>query len=121
MQPDRTRPAPDYRLESWGEIAAYLNRSITTVQRWERQEGLPVRRLEHVRKPSVFALRSELDAWLAGRVRRRARGWRWLRAVRSVWLAVADGLSLGWRRGQPAAGRAVWLVLMAIAAEGVLG
>jgi hypothetical protein len=33
------------RLDSWKEIAAYLGRSIRTVQRWEREEGLPVHRL----------------------------------------------------------------------------
>ena len=26
--------APEVRLESWKEIAAYLNRDVTTVQRW---------------------------------------------------------------------------------------
>ena len=115
MQPDRTRPAPDDRLESWGEIAAYLNRSITTVQRWERQEGLPVRRLEHVRKPSVFALRSELDAWLAGRVRRRAappRWFRWLQSLRRPWLSR--------RRWRSVAVSASRFLLAAVAGVGVL-
>jgi hypothetical protein len=32
------------RLESWKEIAAYLQRDIRTVQRWERLNGLPVYR-----------------------------------------------------------------------------
>jgi len=26
------------RLDSWKEIATYLGRDVTTVQRWERQE-----------------------------------------------------------------------------------
>src|SRR3954447_2325268 len=30
------------RLESWKEIAAYVNRHVTTVRRWEKQEGLPL-------------------------------------------------------------------------------
>jgi hypothetical protein len=51
------------RLDSWKEIGAYLGRSVTTLQRWEASEGLPVRRLGHAKKGSVFALRSELDAW----------------------------------------------------------
>ncbi|MFN2563491.1 MAG: hypothetical protein ABR499_00595, partial [Gemmatimonadaceae bacterium] len=51
------------RLESWKEIAAYLGRGVTTVQRWEQQEGLPVHRLPHAKKGSVFAIRSELDDW----------------------------------------------------------
>jgi hypothetical protein len=28
-------PGKERRLESWGEIAAYLRREIRTVQRWE--------------------------------------------------------------------------------------
>lgn len=51
------------RLESWKEIAAHLGRGVTTVQRWEQHEGLPVHRLPHARGGSVFALKSELDAW----------------------------------------------------------
>ena len=35
------------RLDSWKEIAAYLGRGVRTVQRWEREEGLPVHRLAH--------------------------------------------------------------------------
>ena len=34
------------RLDSWKEIARYLNRSERTVQRWERESGLPVRRVK---------------------------------------------------------------------------
>ena len=55
-------PASD-RLESWKEIAAYLKRDVTTVQRWEKREALPVRRLVHERQGSVYAYRAELDAW----------------------------------------------------------
>ena len=33
------------RLDSWKEIAAYLKRDVTTVQRWEKEKGLPIRRL----------------------------------------------------------------------------
>src|SRR5262245_51168798 len=51
------------RLESWKEIAAYLDRGVTTVQRWELEEGLPVHRLPHAKRGSVFALREELDSW----------------------------------------------------------
>jgi hypothetical protein len=55
------------RLDSWKEIAAYLGRSIRTVQRWEEQEHLPVHRLAHADRASVFAFPHELDAWRAGR------------------------------------------------------
>ncbi len=55
------------RLDSWKEIAAYLNRDVTTVQRWEKREGMPVHRHRHDRKGSVYASRAELDEWVSGR------------------------------------------------------
>jgi TolB-like protein/Tfp pilus assembly protein PilF len=58
------------RLDSWKEIATYLGRDVTTVQRWERQEGMPVHRHLHHKRGSVYALSSELDAWRQGRKRR---------------------------------------------------
>jgi len=61
-----TRPSED-RLDSWKEIAAYLNRDVTTVQRWEKREGMPVHRHIHDRMGSVYAFRVELDAWTRGR------------------------------------------------------
>jgi Tol biopolymer transport system component len=64
--PQSTRAAED-RLDSWKEIAAYLNRDVTTVQRWEKREGMPVHRHLHDRLGSVYASRAELDAWAAGR------------------------------------------------------
>ena len=54
---------PHDRLDSWKEIAAYLGRGIRTVQRWEREEGLPVHRLVHDKRGSVYAQRDELAAW----------------------------------------------------------
>lgn len=54
-------------LDSWKEIAAYLNRDIKTVQRWEKREGMPIHRHLHERGGSVYAYRSELDAWLHSR------------------------------------------------------
>jgi hypothetical protein len=54
-------PANEPRLESWGEIAGYLRRDVRTVQRWERYQGLPVRRLQVGKLPTVYAYRSELD------------------------------------------------------------
>lgn len=51
------------RLDSWKEIAAYLKRDQRTVRRWERQLGLPVRRVPGGR--SIFAYREEIDAWLS--------------------------------------------------------
>jgi len=57
----------EVRLDSWKEIAAYLNRDVTTVQRWEKREGMPVYRHQHDRMGSVYAFRSELDAWALSR------------------------------------------------------
>jgi TolB-like protein/tetratricopeptide (TPR) repeat protein len=51
------------RLDSWKEIAAYLGRDVTTVQRWEKREGMPVHRHVHGKRGSVYALIHELDAW----------------------------------------------------------
>jgi TolB-like protein/tetratricopeptide (TPR) repeat protein len=58
---------PLERLDSWKAIASYLERDVRTVQRWEKELGLPVRRLQHQRQASVYALKSELDDWLATR------------------------------------------------------
>ena len=55
------------RLDSWKEIAAYLKRDVTTVQRWEKREGMPVHRHLHDRIGSVYAFTSELDAWRQSR------------------------------------------------------
>jgi TolB-like protein/Tfp pilus assembly protein PilF len=54
-------------LDSWKEIAAYLSRDVTTVQRWEKREGMPVHRHQHDRMGSVYAFISELDAWVQSR------------------------------------------------------
>jgi Tol biopolymer transport system component len=62
--PPSTQPrSPADRLDSWKEIAAFLGRGIRTVQRWEREEGLPVHRLPHEKRGSVFAYRDELSSW----------------------------------------------------------
>jgi Tol biopolymer transport system component len=58
---------PKDRLDSWKEIAAYLQRDVTTVQRWEKREGMPVHRHLHDKAGSVFASRAELDAWVRSR------------------------------------------------------
>lgn len=54
---------PDNRLESWKEIARYLNRGVRTVQRWEQAEGLPVHRHHHDKRGTVYAFRTEIDSW----------------------------------------------------------
>jgi len=78
------------RLESWKEIAVYFGRSVSTVQRWERTEKLPVHRHEHARQGSVYACREELDAWRARRRpgHRRYAAW----AVAALVLVTLAGL-----------------------------
>ena len=58
---------PEKRLDSWKEIAAYLNRDVTTVQRWEKREAMPVHRHVHDKRGSVYALTDELDGWIQRR------------------------------------------------------
>jgi TolB-like protein len=51
------------RLDSWKEIAAYLGRDVRTVQRWAKNEALPIHRKLHKKKSSVYAFKRELDQW----------------------------------------------------------
>lgn len=52
-------------LQGWKDIAAYVSRDVRTVKRWETQRGLPVRRMPGEGRANVYALISEIDAWLA--------------------------------------------------------
>jgi TolB-like protein/Tfp pilus assembly protein PilF len=58
---------PEDRLDSWKAIAAYLGRDVTTVQRWEKREAMPVHRHLHDKRGSVYAIPEELDVWLKSR------------------------------------------------------
>ena len=51
-------------LSGWKEIANYLGKGVRTVQRYEREFGLPVRRPAGRPWGSVVATREELDAWV---------------------------------------------------------
>ena len=55
--------SPNDRLESWKDIATYLDKEVRTVQRWEKVAGLPVHRHAQNKVLNVYAYRSELDAW----------------------------------------------------------
>lgn len=55
-------------LGSWKEIGAHLNRNVRTCQLWEREQGLPVHRLDESPKARVFAYPAELDRWLEERL-----------------------------------------------------
>ena len=54
-------------LSSWKEIAQYFNRGVRTVQRWEAELAMPVRRPHGGSRTAVMAIREELDAWMAAR------------------------------------------------------
>lgn len=52
------------RLDGWKAISAYLRRDRSTVMRWSRERGLPVRRVPGGKQASVYALTAELDRWI---------------------------------------------------------
>ena len=97
------------RLGSWKAIAAYLKRDITTVQRWERREGMPVHRHVHAKRGSVYAFPSELDAWLKNRRPKldgepqRRRLW-WIGAAAAVVIVVAVAVA-SWLTREPSQSR----------------
>lgn len=51
-------------LGSWKEIAAYLGKSVRTVQRWERNLGMPIRRPAAHNQGIVIAIPTDLDEWI---------------------------------------------------------
>lgn len=57
-------PVAEEILNSWKEIANYLDRGVRTVQRWEAELGLPVRRPRGKSRSAVMAMRSDIDQWL---------------------------------------------------------
>jgi Tol biopolymer transport system component len=50
-------------LQSWKEIAAYLEIGERTARRWEKGAGLPVRRHGDGKRSGVYAYPSEIAAW----------------------------------------------------------
>ena len=62
LRDNASAESPRDRLNSWKEIAAYLNCSERTVRRWE-EEGLPVHRHIHKSKAAIYAYKAEIDSW----------------------------------------------------------
>lgn len=63
--PSKKTESPHF-LSGWKEIANYLGKGVRTVQRYESEAGLPVRR--PARNPSggaVLATKAELDGWVS--------------------------------------------------------
>jgi len=52
-------------LTSWKDIANYMGKGVRTVQRWEQDFGLPVRRPNGSSKKAILARPRDLDAWVA--------------------------------------------------------
>jgi len=95
-------------LRCWKDIARHLDVSVRTVQRWEREFGLPIRRVCPGHGKPVHAFVAELDAWrtrveAATRVRSEqpdrlageARPLAAMTAVSSTLKTIAAGL-IGW-------------------------
>ena len=53
------------QLHGWKDISAYFGRSVRTVQRWEHDFGLPIRRFGMGRAEVVHAYVEELERWRA--------------------------------------------------------
>jgi len=77
-------------LNSWKEIAVYLGRGLRTVQRWERELALPVRRPRGKSRSAVLALRKEIDEWIARKPETAAENTNGLAAVRRPTTAVTN-------------------------------
>ena len=56
---------PPEILSGWKSIARHLGMGVRTVQRYERQLGLPIRRPAGKLRGAVLATKLELDAWIA--------------------------------------------------------
>ena len=65
MKGNRKKLEPPQFLSGWKEIANYLGKGVRTVQRYEWQTGLPVRRPAGKPRGSVVATKPELDAWVS--------------------------------------------------------
>ncbi len=55
------------RLGSWKEIAAFFDKDVRTVRRWEAERSLPVHRIPGGQRGGVYAYVGELQAWLEDR------------------------------------------------------
>ena len=56
-------------LTSWKEIGQYLGKGVRTVQRWERDAALPVRRPANSSTRAFLAFPEELDRWTRTRMK----------------------------------------------------
>ncbi|MEP7362665.1 MAG: hypothetical protein ABI972_05370 [Acidobacteriota bacterium] len=99
-------PISQQKLTSWKEIATYLGRSVTTVRRWEKSEGLPVHRHQHSDGATIYAYTAELEEWFKAREKASESGpeqpgaggwvrkWGWVSALGGL-AAIASALMFG--------------------------
>ena len=119
-------PPVSKRLDSWKDIATYLERDESTVRRWEK-EGLPVHRHVHKSKASVYAYQSEVDVWWndgrarlesveTATARRRRSAMYWAAAGLLVLLSAGLGLNVAGVRdrllGRPLAGEVTAIAVL---------
>jgi hypothetical protein len=60
----RHKKAEPKFLAGWKDISTYLGKGVRTVQRYEREMGLPIRRPAGKSRAAVVATKAELDAWV---------------------------------------------------------
>ena len=60
---DAPTSPPHVMLNGWKEIAAYVGKSVRSVQRWQATLGLPVHRIRTPHGQIVYAAAEEIDAW----------------------------------------------------------
>jgi hypothetical protein len=59
-------------LESWKDIARYLEKDIKTCRRWEKELGLPIHRIDNTAsRTNVFAYKEEINQWLRDKAKSR--------------------------------------------------
>ncbi len=51
-------------LSSWKDVAAYLGKSVRTVQRWEAELALPIHRPHERQQRIILAYPDELKQWV---------------------------------------------------------
>jgi hypothetical protein len=67
MNNEQRKAAPHEFLSGWKDIANYLDKGVRTVQRYEHDMGLPVRRPGGKPRGSVIATVAEIAAWVTAR------------------------------------------------------
>jgi len=70
------RPDPQANiLCGWKRIATYLDMSVRSVQRYEKEQDLPVRRAIGKSRGAVMATMAEMDGWVSTRAAQRDSAW----------------------------------------------